>query len=375
MQADARLARPTGAAQRDEPHVVAAQQCARRCDQLVAADERSAEDRRSFGRRIAFNDGTTGATVARRARAFVLGQRELVPASGDGHYRLRPEELAQVHHVNLQVVLLDDQARPDDVEQLLLRHDPVAPLHQRLEQVERAAAELRRPPVDEYDTRMRVDADPTRMERHGTMGCVQGARPPFAAHDSQLCSRRQTAADSYVAMRKPRWLAVPLPRADGPRAIRQVAQRRRWCMTQIKLGFSQLGVLRAGASVASTSIQPISGDRRARHRRAKRLREQLSAQAMAEHRNTAPRPPRARARTPARPTGRASLTLMGPPIIAMPANARGSAGTRAPASSGTRVQAMPRASSHSAKYAGPSVGEKRRTATGRMKAGRTAKRF
>jgi hypothetical protein len=33
---------------------------------------------------------------------------------------------------------------------------------------------------------MRVDANPTRMERHGTMGRAQGARPPFAAPYPQL---------------------------------------------------------------------------------------------------------------------------------------------------------------------------------------------
>ena len=58
--------------------------------------------------------------------------------------------------------------------------------------------------------------------------------------------------------------------------------------------------------------------------------------------------------------------LIGPPIIAIPANARGSAGNRCPVSSATSSQRIPCASSHSAKWPGPSVGEKRKMTTGFM---------
>ncbi len=65
--------------------------------------------------------------------------------------------------------------------------------------------------------------------------------------------------------------------------------------------------------------------------------------------------------------GRSSLTLIGPPIMPMPANAAGSAGTAAPSSSAISVHGdRPARSSHSPKRPGVSVGEKRKMATGRM---------
>src|SRR5262245_51813126 len=52
--------------------------------------------------------------------------------------------------------------------------------------------------------------------------------------------------------------------------------------------------------------------------------------------------------------------------MAIPENARGSAGTGTPSSSGTSCHRIFCASSHSARYAGPSVRLKRKIATGRV---------
>jgi hypothetical protein len=69
--------------------------------------------------------------------------------------------------VDLQVVLLDDQSRPYNVEELLLRHDAVAALDQRIEKIECPSTELRGPPVDQHDACMPVDANLAGMERKG----------------------------------------------------------------------------------------------------------------------------------------------------------------------------------------------------------------
>src|SRR5947207_8646259 len=69
--------------------------------------------------------------------------------------------------------------------------------------------------------------------------------------------------------------------------------------------------------------------------------------------------------------GNASFTLIGPPMSPIPANGRGSAGIGSPRSIRTSWNPTPFASSHSAKCAGPSVGEKRKMATGRIDIGCT----
>ena len=69
---------------------------------------------------------------------------EAVAAAGDGRDRVGTEQLAQRRDLHLEVVLLDDEPRPDQVEQLALGDDAVAALEQREQQVERARAERRR---------------------------------------------------------------------------------------------------------------------------------------------------------------------------------------------------------------------------------------
>ena len=52
--------------------------------------------------------------------------------------------------MHVQVVFLDDEARPDGVEQLCLVNDALAPLDQREQQVERPPTQSRRSPVDQH---------------------------------------------------------------------------------------------------------------------------------------------------------------------------------------------------------------------------------
>ena len=89
--------------------------------------------------------GVRGGGYARRDRLH-----ELVAASGHRRDGVGAEQLAQAAHLHLQVVLLDHESRPDRVEQLRLFHHPVASLHQRDQQVERARAERHRRAVDQH---------------------------------------------------------------------------------------------------------------------------------------------------------------------------------------------------------------------------------
>jgi len=50
--------------------------------------------------------------------------------------------------VDVQVRFLDDHTRPDEVEQLVLRHGPVAAFDERLQQLDGARPERHRPAID-----------------------------------------------------------------------------------------------------------------------------------------------------------------------------------------------------------------------------------
>lgn len=100
-----------------------------------AAFGRGGRDRRGSGRL------GTGLAVQR--------QREAVAATGHRGDRVRPEQLAQREHLDLQVVVLDDPSGPDEVEQLGAGDRALAPLDEGEQQLERASADLRRPAVDE----------------------------------------------------------------------------------------------------------------------------------------------------------------------------------------------------------------------------------
>jgi hypothetical protein len=57
----------------------------------------------------------------------------------------------------------------------------------------------------DHDTRVGVDADPA-SQRHGTMGCVQGARPSLRRTAATVLATADRG-ERYVAMRKARWCA------------------------------------------------------------------------------------------------------------------------------------------------------------------------
>jgi len=67
---------------------------------------------------------------------------EPIPPAGNGRDRVRPEQLAQRRDLHLQVVLLDDELRPDDVQQFVLRDHAIASLDERQQQVERQPGQL-----------------------------------------------------------------------------------------------------------------------------------------------------------------------------------------------------------------------------------------
>ena len=94
---------------------------------------------------------------------------EPVPAPGDRRDGLRAEQLAQRADLHLQVVLLDHQPRPDRLEQLVLGDEPLAPLDQREQQVERARAQRRRLLVDQELPRRGTELEATESigGRHG----------------------------------------------------------------------------------------------------------------------------------------------------------------------------------------------------------------
>ena len=97
----------------------------------------SPSPQRPIRRRTASACGRSIAAPSRPDR-----HRESIAAPRNRGDRLRSEQLAQRADLHLQVVLLHHHARPDDVEQLVLGHQPIAPLVQRLQHVERARTEL-----------------------------------------------------------------------------------------------------------------------------------------------------------------------------------------------------------------------------------------
>ena len=71
-------------------------------------------------------------------------ERESIAATGNRLDRVLAEDLAQRAHLHLQVVLLDDHPRPDQVEQLVLRNQAIAALDQREEKIESTRSKLDR---------------------------------------------------------------------------------------------------------------------------------------------------------------------------------------------------------------------------------------
>ena len=94
------------------------------------------------------------APLARRGRCglgrcrTLARHREAIAPAGNGGDRLRPEQLAQGGDLHLQVVLFDDEARPREVEQLLLGDQLAGAFGERHEHVERACADRDRSAAD-----------------------------------------------------------------------------------------------------------------------------------------------------------------------------------------------------------------------------------
>ncbi|HZT54731.1 MAG TPA: hypothetical protein VFA35_00785, partial [Burkholderiaceae bacterium] len=74
--------------------------------------------------------------------------REAIAPPGNGGDRLRPEQLAQGGDLHLQVVFLDDEARPRQIEELLLGDQLAGAFGERHEHVERACADRDRSAAD-----------------------------------------------------------------------------------------------------------------------------------------------------------------------------------------------------------------------------------
>ena len=92
---------------------------------------------------------------------------ELIAAPGDGGDRLRAEQPAQRADLHLQVVFLDHQAGPDQIQQLRLGHDPVAPLGQCQKQVERARSQAHRLAVVQQSSLPRLQFEAAEFQRRG----------------------------------------------------------------------------------------------------------------------------------------------------------------------------------------------------------------
>ena len=97
-------------------------------------------------------------------------------APGDGGDGLRAEQLAQRADLDLEVVLLDHHARPDDVEQLVLGHEALAPLDQRAEHVERPLAERHRAAVGHQQALVRLQLEAAKAVDALQVGGAEAAR-------------------------------------------------------------------------------------------------------------------------------------------------------------------------------------------------------
>ena len=95
--------------------------------------------------------------------------RELIAAPGDGGDRVRAEQPAQRADLHLQVVFLDHEAGPDQVQQLGLGHDPVAAFGQRQEHVECASAHRHRVAVLQQSAVPGLQLKAAEFQRHGTI--------------------------------------------------------------------------------------------------------------------------------------------------------------------------------------------------------------
>jgi hypothetical protein len=147
--------------------------------------------------------GGSGAGAGRSSKVLPhpVGRDETVALSGNGRYGLSAEQLAQCGDLDLQIAFFDRDVRPDDVQKLVLGNDPVAPVNQRHEQVERARAHLRRLAIDHEPASRRFNDDPAETLLEGLVH----ARLLLAGHslarpvNSTATSGRVKAAERVAA--------------------------------------------------------------------------------------------------------------------------------------------------------------------------------
>ena len=113
----------------------------------------------------------------RRSGCRLARRRQAVAVAGQRGDRARAEQLAQVADLRGDVVLFHDQARPDQVEQLLLGDEPLVALGQHEQQVEGAAAESHRLAAHAQHPLGRVQLEMVEAQRFGGSGRWQEGTP------------------------------------------------------------------------------------------------------------------------------------------------------------------------------------------------------
>ena len=88
--------------------------------------------------------------------------------------RLRPQHLPQCADLHLQIVLFDHETGPDEVEQLVLRDQPIAPLDERQQHVERPRAEWGRRTVGSQLAGGRTQLEAAKAVDGSHGGCSKG---------------------------------------------------------------------------------------------------------------------------------------------------------------------------------------------------------
>ncbi len=180
-QRQARLADPADAGERHQPVV---RKHRAQIDEVALAPD----ERRDLSGQVVLRDVRAGDGCGRGGlRRF---EREAVTVAGYGGDGVLPQQFAQRGHLDLQVVLLDDQSGPDQVEQLVLGDQTIAPLDQRQQEVECARAERRRLLVDQELPRSR-----TELEAAELVGQRHGARPSVGSAPSQVSASRSAESE------------------------------------------------------------------------------------------------------------------------------------------------------------------------------------
>jgi len=88
--------------------------------------------------------------------------------------RIRPwsEKALRSAYLGVQIVVLDDPARPDTAHQLVFADDGAVGLDQHHEHIESAPAEFHRPAVGEYFAALRQDPETAELEPRRRFGPV-----------------------------------------------------------------------------------------------------------------------------------------------------------------------------------------------------------